>query len=180
MSDCRYGELLSGFIDDQLTEEQTTTLLDHLGKCDSCRTGLEALVTIHDAFRRGEVFPDAPAISSDFVAGVMEQLPLSPVAYEPECPSAAVRYLTPLVDFFRFRPALTGAAAMAAVLLTVGSFYLYPVLTQPTLQQVSDIQPHVMVTQSADRDIYYHTRLDAAYTVGGAPLPIDHTLEERF
>lgn len=179
-----YAELLSGFVDGRLTEGQTNMVLTHVDGCDSCRGDLETLFAIGDSLRHGNVFNDTHEPSPDFVARVMEQVPAAPVIGEPAYrPSMARRYFNAFIESLQLRPAFAGAAATAALVIMVGgATYIYSTLSKPELMQVTEIKPHsaTSVAELEDREFYNHARLDAAYTVGGTPLQINHPTAERF
>lgn len=180
----QYAELLSGFVDGRLTEGQASTVLAHLGECDSCRSDLETLFAMGDSLRHGGVFNDSPEPSRDFVARVMEQVPAAPVIGEPlQRPFMIRRHINAFVESLRFRPALAGAAAMALLVLMVGGgSYIYSSFSNPELMQVSELKPLSAASagELEERELYNHARLDAAYTVGGAPFQINHPIAERF
>lgn len=183
----QYRELLSAYVDDQLSQPESMTLMDHLSGCRSCRDEMASLLAVKDAFSGGLVFRDEPAPSPMFVARVMDGISTlpdtqpSPAAHEVSEP-VAFRFFPAIREFFTLRPALAGAAALAGILVASGSFYLSTSLREPALQKVSDVKARFVTTTAATADdaLYSHARLEAANTVDGLSFATHHARGESF
>jgi hypothetical protein len=91
----KYHELISAYIDNETSRQETDKLLEHLRQCSGCKEVLESYSNLRTLVKQGSF-------------------------YSPE-PSVRVR----LGELFRPRPLLAGSLATALILLSLGTFYYF-------------------------------------------------------
>lgn len=107
-----YKELLSAFLDGELSEAERADVLAHLGTCEACRTYFAELTAMHDAFGDMEDI-DAP---EGFAEGVLARLheEAAESAWTPQEPKRRVMWRR-----------WAGFAACAAIVLLAGSMWRF-------------------------------------------------------
>jgi anti-sigma factor RsiW len=115
--DCAaYGELLSAYVDDELSPAEVADLGGHLKACQDCNRAMDELAMVRNILHHAEPFWPKAAPSSRFLPGVLDAIGPS-VASRP-----AGRRFFPVMPrlWLSSRVAAFSAAALAALLLVVG------------------------------------------------------------
>lgn len=123
MKDCQsYEELVSAYLDDELSATELLELSGHLKSCQRCSRQMEELFSLKNALHQAEPFWPKPAPSETFMPDLMKRLTRE----------ADPSVLPPVVEggrISRWRlpiglPSLA-AAAMAAIMIFAGSVIYY-------------------------------------------------------
>ena len=136
--DCeRYREILSGYIDDELSKKDLKELLLHLEHCEACTLELDVLTGQKEKLQSAVSSYCGPAPGHDFCQKVMariSELPSPPVS------SRLRGLLGNLLDDFLLpfrKPALAVALVLLLIVGAVGGYFLQSVAILPGQQLTS-------------------------------------------
>jgi hypothetical protein len=131
-----YQEMISSYIDDELSENDTKKLLAHLEHCEPCTDELSTMMVQKERVTSLSSYYHAPHPDPDFLHKVMAQVNAIPI---PE--------IGPLRLFFRNlveefivpirRPALALPLVLLLVTGTVSGFFLQSMSNRPAQQLLS-------------------------------------------
>ena len=74
MSCLEYQELISGYLDDELSKEELKGLLVHLEACQSCKKSLTTFVSQKEKLVSLRAIPSAPIPDLNFAQRVIEKI----------------------------------------------------------------------------------------------------------
>src|SRR5690348_6337067 len=110
-------ELLSAYVDSELTPDRASTVAEHLATCARCSSEYQVLLMTVAALRSGLVRHRAPDVLRARVRGAIAAEPLpAAVAAPPGITTAAPRR--------RWRAAMLAAAAVACIALGSGTTFV--------------------------------------------------------
>lgn len=184
-----YKELISAYVDDELSKRELMDLLDHLGSCGFCRGEVSTLTRqkqrIYAALSAGE----APTPDTDFSARIVAELAKDTATLHA---ASGIRLLaSAAVTFLRGSlraPAYAISAGLVLVITVVGygvfindSQVMAP--KQKQLMNVYELQAQsgtytpqhfTLVEKNGESIVYQHLAYSSAQTIGTEPCLVEY------
>lgn len=131
--DCESSRILiAGYIDEELSDEETRALKNHLQTCEGCLVHLQRMQAMHTVLKRYTFLQDAPAVPVNFARNITAQLQKAAVKQPP--PLLAVlqrKYWAAVFQIvawwrrsLRARPMIWTAAASLLLIVTTGIVFM--------------------------------------------------------
>lgn len=155
----KYHELISAFIDNELSLKETLKLKRHLKSCRSCTEELKIVSKIQYEFQKEAPSLVTPQPGEEFSLKVMNVIRNIPVQEKQRTPVFLSHSLLIMKDWFvslRRRPVIAySSLGVAAVFLLL--ILLFPAIQNDKLQTVYELTQKE-TTVAADRDIDHYVR----------------------
>ncbi len=164
----QYHELISAYIDNETSSQETEELLEHLRQCSKCKKVLESYSDLRTLAKQGSLYFPEPLVAPDFSQRILERLETRKEAVSLPKKEYLNGIGARLGELFRPRPLLAGTLATALILLSLGTFYYFN-------QKGSPVSPDY---ESINVYLYQHAFRAAENTIGD-PSTVSYYLEEK-
>jgi hypothetical protein len=157
----KYHELISAFIDNELTTKETLKLKRHLKSCDSCKEEMKIMSKLQYEFQKEGQSRIAPQSGEDFSLRVMNVIRTLPVEKKKRF-LPLFNPLQALKDWFASidkKPVLAYSFSGMAVILFIG-FMLFNSIDKnemKTVYELAQVTPTAATEQRED-DVNYYVR----------------------
>lgn len=164
----QYHELISAYIDNETSRQETDKLLEHLRECSGCKEVLEFYSNLRTLVKQGSFYSLEPSVAPDFSQRIIERLEAQdkPVSLPKKDYLGGVRVR--LGELFRPRPLLAGSLATLLILLSLGTFYYFNQKSSPIAKDY----------ESIDIYLYQHAFRASENTIGDLST-VSYYPEER-
>ncbi len=164
----QYHELISAYIDNETSKQETEELLEHLRQCSRCKRVLQSYSNLRTLVKQGSFYSPEPLAVPSFSQRILERLKAQgePVSFTKKEYLEGIRVR--LGELFRPRPLLAGSLATALILLSLGTFYYFNQKKSPISADYESIEIY----------LYQHTFRAAENTIGDLPT-VSYYLEEK-
>ncbi len=166
-----YRILITGYIDNALSENETRMLKQHLESCESCLQHLQRQETLRTTLKRYAFLQEPPAVPSNFaqkVTAQLESLQPAPVpVFQPEgvarrIRQSVLRFADAWSMSLKTRPFAWTATVSCMAMLLVGTVAFNVFHSSPTNNQMARVETKAPVEQAVSQ---------VAMSVETEPLP---------
>lgn len=147
MMNCEASRILiSGYLDEELSDQETRLLKAHLQQCETCVNYLQSQETLKNALKHYMLFQESPQVSDDFAkkvtAKLEEKLPQKRASVVEHIRWTYQKFVFGFVDGWvnslKARPFIWTTAASCMVILLIG-FVSFQVVQQATWQEQAKV-----------------------------------------
>ena len=158
----KYHELISAFIDNELSMKETLKLKRHLKSCDSCKEEMKIMSKLQYEFQKEGQSRIAPQPGEDFSLRVMNVIRTLPVEKKKRVLPSFNSFQTvrAWIASFDRKPVLAYSFSGMAVIFFIG-FMLFNSIDKDemkTVYELAKITPTVATEQQREDDVNYYVR----------------------